>query len=479
MNFRNKKIIDMPLEKMNAMVDSFSKVSDSKVLSDSEEKELKTQILSFGRCLTKCGNGHLVPPELKDTMNIIEKCDYDITKLPVDLKTSLDRTYEDLKYCITKHDGDFKNTQAKLYCSIYDFFSNAKNISFLSKIRKDPVMKNASISKEDFNEETGITIDSIESWLADNTDEKSFEGIGSMIVGVKAAFTALSTTITRSLISIHALITILIILIIIAVILMITLLVINMQYKSELADILKLLVQDKLEGKDKEEYKYIAAKNMVDHTNPLSKSLFYKPVAASLNAYSKITTKGEDWLNKTLTAIKKSKSKEDIDQSNEAIPIIGTIAAAISGLTVPFWIIFSLICIFMFIKPAVYFIYRLRLKGHQFFKEEADMLAVNIEELKDKKDNCTSEAEKQRLQKIIDKQEKIYTNLSSMAEWFYKAQQEAAVDARDDIRDCDSIDYDKIADENGQDEENPEQYDPSIDPVTQSDTGPQKPIVIF
>ena len=479
MNFRNKKIIDMPLEKMNAMVDSFSKVSESKVLSDSEEKELKTQVLSFGRCLTKCGNGHLVPPELKETMKTIEKCDYDITKLPVDLKTSLDRTYEDLKFCISNHTGDFKNTQASLYCSIYEFFSNAKNINFLSKIRKDPAIKNASNSKENYINDEGITIDSIEMWLADNTDVKSFEGIGSMIAGVKSAFTALSTNVSRSLLSIHSLITILIILIIIAVVLMITLLIINMQYKAELADVLKLLVQDKLEGKDKEDYKYLAAKNMVDHTNPLSKSLFYKPVSASLNAYSKITTKGEEWLNKTLTAIKKSKSKEDLDQSGEAIPVIGAIATFIGSFTVPFWIIFSLICIFIFIKPAVYFIYRLRLKGYQFFKEEADMLAVNIEELKDKKDNTTSETEKQRLQKIIDKQERIYTNLSSIAEWFYKAQQDAAVDARDDIRDCDSIDYDKIADENGIDEEKPDQYDNSIDPVVQSPTGPQKPIVIF
>lgn len=481
MKFRNKKVIDMPLDKMNAMVDSFSKVSESKVLSDGEEKEIKSQILSFGHCLSKCGNGHLIPVELRDTMKTIEKCDYNINNFPVDLKTSLTVTYDNLKNCLDKHTGEFKNTQAKLYCNIYEFFTNAKNINFLSKLRKDPAMKNVNISKEDFNENEGITIESIESWLADNTNDRSYEAFG-FILGIKAAFTSLSSAIGRLLLSIHSLITILIVLLIVAIILMITLLIINMQYKTELADILKLLAEDKINASG-EESGYMAAKNMVEHTNPLVKTMFYKPVSASFNAYNKITEKGDDWLNKSLTAIKnnKTKSKEDLEQSGEAIPVIGVVAGFISSAAIPFWIIFSIICIFIFIKPAVYFIYRLRLKIFTFFKEEADMLNFNIGELKSRAEACTNPIEKERLSKIIKKQDKIYKNLSAIAEWFYKAQQDAAVDARDDVRECDSIDYDKIADENGINEENPEQYDSSIDPVEQTNpsNGPQKPIVIF
>ena len=116
-----------------------------------------------------------------------------------------------------------------------------------------------------------------------------------------------------------------------------------------------------------------------------------------------------------------------------------------------------------------------------FFKEEAQMLESNVDDLKARAESCTNPIEKERLKKIIEKQTKIYTNLSAIADHFYKAQQDAAVDARDDIRECDSIDYDKITDENGINEENPEQYDSSIDPVeqTNSSNGSQKPIVIF
>ena len=86
-----------------------------------------------------------------------------------------------------------------------------------------------------------------------------------------------------------------------------------MQYKTELSDILRLLAEDKI-GVSYEESGYMAAKNMVEHTNPLVKTMFYKPVSASFNAYNKIAEKGDDWLNKSLAAIRnnKNKSKEEL-----------------------------------------------------------------------------------------------------------------------------------------------------------------------
>ena len=235
------------------------------------------------------------------------------------------------------------------------------------------------------------------------------------------------------------------------------------------------------------DYRYEAAKNMIEHTNPLTKTFLYKPIAGSVNAFGKISDKGYTWFDKALNEAKNAKpaSKESLDNSQEAIP--GFITAGItwiSGLTVPFWIIFSIVCILIFIKPAIYYIYRLKLKMYQFFKLESDMLLVNIEDLEDKAKNATSEIEKNRLLKIVERQRAIYTNFSSIANWFYKSHQEAAMDARDDVRDCDSTDYDAIVNETTSVSETDnvtiDTYQ-TPDPLnnTNNQSGSRKPSVIF
>ena len=47
MNIRGRDIMNMPVDKMQKMFDNVTRVNDSKVFSKSEEKEMKSQLLSF------------------------------------------------------------------------------------------------------------------------------------------------------------------------------------------------------------------------------------------------------------------------------------------------------------------------------------------------------------------------------------------------------------------------------------------------
>jgi hypothetical protein len=473
---KNKDILNMPLEKMNAITESFSKVSEGKVLSRHEEVELQSQVLSFGRTLSKCSNGHIIPPEFKSIVAEFEKVDYDFTKLPLNLKISIDKTYEDLKTVCEKHSGEFKNTHAKLYCNIYEFFNNATNLKFINRIRKDPIAKEIDKSKE------SLDFRSLELWLSDKREESN-EGIGTF-GAIKGAFLGLSTEVSSTLITVQGLMSIIAFLLVVLALLLTTLIIINIQYKIELSEILKHL-SDVNENPNSEDTQYVAAKNMISHTNPLTKNIFYKPVAGALNTYNKIASGGYEWFNKMLIAAKNNKlrknSKEDFSKSNEAA-VAG--AAAVAGLSAPFWIIFSIIALMIFIKPAVYFVYRLKLKIYEFFNNEAEMLMVNIEDLKAQINNTTSKSEKARLQKIIDKQLKIYNNMSAIANAFYKAEQTASMDARDDTREDDNVNYEEVVN-NTQDESVQEisdtTYSTDTDPITATDTTSTtpKPTVIF
>lgn len=479
MKIRNKDILDMPLEKMDGMVDSFSKISESKVLTTGETLELKTQILSFGRAITKCGDGHVIPSEMKPIIKDFEKANFEISKLPLTLKNSLSSTYDDFKRLLANNSNEFNKTQAGLYCKIYEFFLNPVNVKFINRIQKDKSSKKLGLSGEDYS------FESLEEWISDS---ESTEAFGS-IAAIKSAFATLSKNMTSTLLTVQSLTAIIAFLLILVAILLTTLIAINMQYKAELADILKRLSENKLNN---DAAIYQAAKNMVDHTNPLTKNLYYKPVNGCLASFSKICDKGYQWFDKSLNSANSGKleddSKESLDhtKSEEILPgFVTSAASVISKATIPFWIIFSLVLIMIFIKPAVYLVYKLRLKVSEFLKEESEMLKVNIFELQKQYEETTSEIEKARLDKIINKQIAVYNNMASFANKIYADQQVAAINSRDEIRIDDKIDYDKIVEENGSTSTDvPADSLPikSLDPIDNTNDQTQKPrqsVVIF
>lgn len=425
MRIKGRDLMNMPVDKMQKMFDSISSSTNSKVFSKTEERELKTQTLSFMTALKKCGNGHLVNAEMKPIVKEFEKANYDISKLTPSLRLSYEKTYHDLKDVVNEHPGEFKNSAASLYCKAYEFLLDSNNRDFVNKLRNDPLAKkNNLISAEGFSD-----IESVEFWLQ-NSDQSSeaglFAAIGSMISSVNGITAALPIVIT-----------ILCVILITMAAFVIVLTIINLKYKSELTKILTELTDEDIKNKGsektKKETKYDATKNLLTNSSPLTKNLLYKPMEFAVGCLQKITSNKSTtkYIDDLLVKAKKEKSTEGLEQSQE-------------GIFVAIPVIIGIICLIMVIKPIVYFIYNLRMRCSVFFEEEATMLSINIEELTTLRDNAPSPEEKARLDKIISKQRKAMINMAALSNFFYKTTNEAAMKTREDIDDNDRVDYDKI-----------------------------------
>lgn len=477
----NKDIFTMNGGKLDEMMDSVSRVPESKVFSKHEDLSIKASILSFGKTVTQCSKGHMVPVEFKGIVKQFEEANYDVAKLPYVTMKSFKKTYDDLKTVCANH-NEFKNTQAKLYCDIYEFFSNAANLKFLSRLRKDPIMKEVS-SKE------SLDMESIEAWLNeyDAEDEKSqeaFGAIGATIASIKASFLTLSTTLNSTMLSIQALTTLISVLMIIIGVLLVILIVINLNYKSELSNILAILAENDINDKtSNEDCNYKAAKNMCENTNAMVKNFVFKPAKTCLNGVSTITSKAYNWFDKVLTAAKNKKlAKESLDPEQSEEFLIGGL------ISIPVFIVLILVLIMSLIQPAVYFFYHLRLKGYEFLSDECEMIEANMADLRREMANATSEQEKARIAKIIEKQKGICERMAAFANILYKSEVDAAMDTRDDTRKDDNTDYRQIAEDMGNattsdgDSTDTGAYNPETDPtqVTEtSDSGSNKPVVIF
>lgn len=427
MFIKTKDIINMPIEKIKSMFDKFSSYTNSKTLSKQEEQEFSEQMMSFSETMKQCGNGHIVSPEMKPIVKEFEKVNYDFSKLPRSLKVGFDSTYRDLKF-VQSNNHEFDNSAPSLYCKIYEFFNNRSNLDFIEKLRKDPLVK-----KNGYTLESLTDLDSIEMWMQ---DDRSVE----MNIGIltKTIIGKISTSIAIP----NAFIAILIILTIALIALIVTLIVLHVSYKSQLTKVLKSVTAEEISEKGKEnvrtEAAYTASKNMWENTSPLTKNTYYKPVEFVVSSLQRFTSQGYDKFSKFTHKFARSQSsKEDYQYSQEFL--LG------GGLAIP--IIVSILLLIIMIKPIIYYIYNLKMRISVFFEEEATLLEINIEDLIEMQNNATTEQEKQRIGRIIEKQRKSMINMSSLSNFFYKQTNEAALKARDDIRDNDSVDYSALVKE--------------------------------
>lgn len=460
MFFKTKEIFAMDNDKLSNMMDSYLRVPESKVFSKSEDLAIKASVLSFGKTVTQCGKGRIVPVEFKSIVKEFEDVNYDITKLPYITSKSFKKTYDDLKTTCETH-KEFKNTQAKLYCNIYDFFSNATNIKFISRLKKDPIVKNITSSES-------LDLESIEEWLSEADDsnitsEEAFGTISGFLTSIKSSFLTLSTNLNTTMLSVQSLTTMISILLIIIGILLLILVIINLNYKSELSNILSILAERSKNGenieKDEEEVVYKATKNMCENTNVMVKNFIFKPTSACLSGIQNITSKAYNWFDKTLSNIKNKKIKTSSENLNPEQSEEFNIAGLLGSISVPIFVVVSLVLIMTLIKPAVYFFYHLRLKGYQFLTDEAELIQMNIIELIKEKERATSDKEKERIQKIIDKQRSICDRMGAFANILYNSEVTAAMDTRDDTRKDDNIDYTEVAEQM----DNPTRNNPTSD----------------
>ena len=525
LNFESKDLIN-GTSRIDEIIKAFDGVSENKIFSKSEMKEYRGQVLSFYNTLGKCGIGHIIPPEFKGIVREFEKADYDISKLSKSLKISIDHTYNDLNRLMKSQPKEFENTSTEAYCKIYEFFSNAKNINFLKKLKSDPTVKKSALSKEEF------IIDSIEAYSQESThvynDDLSSEGLkeSALIKFLTAKFPGIATSIsefTAGLGTLSNVLTIVMIIFTIISILVCILIIVNMHYTNEICKAIERLSdRSSLTIKTKEELSATAAKDMWNNINPVTKNLIILPAIRSCKLTGNMINKSGEWFDKALKAAKNATSREDYnpdqplteedaagkEESSEGaiagavggvVAKVGTLAAgavhAVTGsaLFIPVVVIIFVVLGICLIKPTVYFIYRTRMKISNFLKDEADMLEVNYETLQEQLEKTTSETEKARIQKIIARQSAIASRLASLGDTIYKDNLMASNDAKEDVKRDTQIGFDTVIDNIDREndgkadlKEYPSDAATKADPLNpetitkpQTTSNPSQPLVLF
>jgi hypothetical protein len=470
MRFTSKSFIDNSVtdEEIGRLVEVFSEVPDSKVFSSDEEKDIRKSWLSLGTTLTNCAKGRMIPVEFKPFVKSFEKADYDITKLPKELKLGLDKTYNDFKSVAGTN--EYNKAAPELYCKIYEFFSNANVTKFFKRVKSDPIAKKNSIGLESFDMESvenllyenGLEIQSIESPI-------SLAKTMGLIPSIKGAVMGATTTVAN----VNNLLNVIMLLLIACTILITVLIIVHMKYEATLNKVV-LENSEKNIMLDKKSSVTSSINIMNDETGPLVKNLVIRPALHVESICRNITTKSYDFFDKALKNVKNLKSKEDIDEINESENVedkseegvidslvgkgivaagakigsgfaaVGAFVGAHSAIFITAAVIASVVLLITCIKPLIYYVYRLKLRVSTFFKDQAEMLEVNFDNIRDKiNDPRTSPSEKTRLEGILAKQKTIAQKLAAYSKALYGDSNIAAMDARDDIRNEDKIDYDK------------------------------------
>ena len=477
MKLKTMDLLNIPPEKYEAMLNSLASITPGRGITDEEDIQFRAQSKAMKNALIKMSKNRFVSPEMKPVVQMFEKANYDLTKLPMEVQGQFADTYQKIQSIVAKNPSKYKNSTAELYCTIYEMFANNNLSKLYKRVKSSSLFNEVEVSRE--------ALKGIENWeyYASSRLTQSEEWIGSSI---GATVSGIATTVGSVNVMLHTLNIILIFLISALIVLCI----ISATFTIRLTQILeKLSNGEKIKKvgpkKAKEESVEEAVVGLHETPPIMTKTFLYKPVASVGKFVNNLSTKMYASFDKTLTNIennKKSKEGYDPEQSTEfskELIIVG--------------IICLLPAILALLRSMLYYVGHLRLKMSEFFKEQAEWTEIHIEELIAKRDNpSTSPIEKERLTKVIEKQKDWAARLTGWGEKLYKSQDEAGSEARSEIRIDDSKDYEQQARNekkaNKTLSDNPEETIPDDnrdklpDPnqkETPKNNEPNKPIVLF
>src|SRR5574344_166399 len=432
-----KTLIIIPIDKFKSMFNSLNSVNSGRQLTDKEDIEPRAEVKAFNSDLYKTSKGHVVSPELMPSVKEFEKANYDINKLPSKMKNSLVSTYNDFNQVIAEDPTKYKDTTAELYCSIYELFSSNAIAKAVNRAKKSKVYNQVAASSE--------MLKGTENWEDYLSSHAQSEEVG-LLSGVTAGISATTTAITGISGMLHVL-TVLLVFISAAII---VLCVVSTCYNIQLGRNIELLSEQnnvKNMGASKaHELRVKTSMNDMENNIPvISKTLFFKPMIVIKSFISKFFVEKYDDYDKELTRIDNYKSKESLENTDQSQEVaVEAIGAAVTKWFLPVVIALSLPLILKLLRSVMYFIGRLRLKMHDFFEEQSEWVDINVEELIAKRDDpSTSKSEKERLNKIIERQMAWGKNLKSASEKIYKVQTEAGNDARTELRNDDNKNWEK------------------------------------
>lgn len=477
MKLKTMDLLNIPSEKYDAMLNSIATITPGRGITDEEDIQFRAQSKAMKNALIKTSKNRFVSPEMKPVVQMFEKANYDLTKLPMEVQGQFADTYQKIQSVVAKNPSKYKNTPAELYCTIYEMFASNNLSKMYKRVKSSSLFNEVEVSRE--------ALKGIENWecYAGSRLAQSEEWIGS---GISATVSGIATTVGSVNLMLHTLNTILIFLISALIVLCI----ISATFNIRLTQIIeKLSNGEKIKKvgpkKAKEESVEEAVVGLNESTSVMTKTFLYKPVASVGKVVNNLSTKMYAAFDKTLTNIenkKKSKEGYNPEQSTEVDAVFMTvIVVCVLPLVLPL------------LRSMLYFVSHLRLKMSEFFKEQAEWTEIHIEELIAKRDNpSTSPIEKERLTKVIDKQKDWAARLTGWGEKLYKSQDEAGSEARSEIRIDDSKDYEQQARNerraNKTLSDNPEEtipddnWDKLPDPNQKEmpkNNEPKKPIILF
>jgi hypothetical protein len=479
---RTSDILKLSDDQFEKQLNEFEAIPKSRILSKTEEFELRKSLIEYEHTLNKCVDGRIVSADLQPIVNEFEAAGYNLDNLRPAVKNSLQSTYEDLKYAIENDSKSFKNSTAKLYCDLYEMFKMNKANEAITRMKNTKFFKSNKMSKESFS------IESLEAFISENNGIQSTEGF------LNNFFTKLihKSQIPAASYSIQAGILLVSILLLLITIAVITLCVINAQYKAELVKILNKLSDDDVKNKGgalkcRQENVKAAALNMDINTPSFTKQTLIKAAKYSIrqingfskadyseldksveefNAYcNEVANSNEDWVE---DSVKKLYGKfiEFVTKWKTGIIAVGMIIGFVK-IGIPL------------IRASIYHFKSWRIKMSDFFSEQTEITTANIEYLIEQRDDpATSPMEKERLSKIIQRQRVWVKNMSAWANLFYKSEVDAGSDTMYEIRQDEKIDFDEIARKQEREEE--ASIDEMNGNVPEEDvSSPTKPVVLF
>lgn len=489
------EILKLNNDQFDKQLDMFDAIPKSRVLSKAEEHELRKSLIEYEHTLNKCKDGKIISSELRPIVDEFEAADYNLDKLKPHVRNSLQNTYEELKYCIENDTQTFKHSSAKLYCDLYEMFKLNKASEAINRMKKTKFFKSSKLSRESFS------IESLENYLVENGQLRSTEGfLDNFFTKLlhKSQIPAASDSIQYGMF----LVSIVLILITISII---ALCIINAQYHAELVKILDKLSDDDVKNKGalkcRQDNVKEAALAMEQNMPNLTKQTIIKASKYSIRQINQLSKADYSALDKSVEEFNQE-CNDIIAQSEE-----GAIEDKIIQIAKPLYDkfitfvtkwrtgIIAVGAIIAFIKVGIpllrgciYHFKSWRIRMSTFFEEQIETTNANIEyliELRDKP--TTSQMEKDRLNKIIQKQRVWIKNMTAWANMFYKSEVDASSDTMYEIRQDEKIDFDKLAydQEKAEEESNDELSKPiedSDDTTIDIETEPtptNKPVVLF
>lgn len=478
-------VLKLNNDQFEKQLELFDNIPKSRILSKLEEHDLRKNLLQYEYTLDKCKDGKIVSSELQPIVNEFEKANYSLDRLNPTMKMSLQSTYEELKYCVESDPKTFKNTNAKLYCELYEMFKLNKAAEAMDKMKKSKFFKGNKLSKESFS------LESLEAFIAENNGVRSTEGFLDNFF-TKLIHISQVPAASESIQGGMLLVSILLLIITVAIV---VLCVINAHYKSELSKILDKLVDDDINTKGalkaRQDNVKNAALNMEQNMPPFTKQILFKGAKFGLKQVNNFSKLDYSELDKSVEEFNQQ-CNDIVAQSEEGVvyekiienlykPFIEFVKKTKGGI-IAVGIIIGLITVGIpLLRATIYHFKSWRIRMSDFFSEQSELTSSNIEYLIEQRDKpTTSKMEKERLDKIISKQRVWVKNLVAWSNFFYKSEVDASSDAMYEINQDEKIDFDKIAYDREKEEESSidELESVTIDEST-DDTTDNKPVVLF